>query len=240
MSRFNDEPPRPLIFMAHSLGGLLVKQCIILANSNTSFKPLFNSLKGILFFGVPHNGGNETLLLMGKIAKGAVDFARRHIAWSTKDETDFLEAITGGSPSSDTIKTLFRGLSAQCDIVSFYEGKPYGIHGTIVGYDSAILGFPRERVLRIEAHHSDVCRFDTRHDAKDGKQDRESYKVVKRRLKVLVEQAVNHYVDKPTVQVQASESRSTPLALPPIQRSNDLKDITSVSGSSEWSQLDWE
>ncbi|KAK1835683.1 hypothetical protein QBC39DRAFT_340870 [Podospora conica] len=199
-SRRDDQPgrpARPLIFIAHSLGGLLVKQCLIKAKMDANFATLFSAVKGLVFFGVPHAGGNEKLLLMGKVAKSALDLAGGNVRFSSKDESDFLEAITGGSPSSDNLTELFRGINSHCPIVSFYENKPTGRFGIIVDEESAKIGLSGEYIIRLEANHSDMCRFDTDKD----EQDYESYLLVKKRVQTLFNNAL-------PAPVESSDGRS--------------------------------
>ncbi|KAL8741432.1 MAG: hypothetical protein Q9190_005965 [Brigantiaea leucoxantha] len=52
-------PRRPIIFIAHSLGGALVKKALLLAHQNLQdprFKLVVDCLSGILFLGTPHAG----------------------------------------------------------------------------------------------------------------------------------------------------------------------------------------
>jgi hypothetical protein len=55
---------RPIIFIAHSLGGLIVKSSLIqsnlaLADPNDDTKSIKLSTTGILFFGTPHQGSRD-------------------------------------------------------------------------------------------------------------------------------------------------------------------------------------
>lgn len=55
---------RPLIFIAHSLGGLVLKQALIqMASGSVEDKSIFYSIYGILFFGVPNQGMDISSLL---------------------------------------------------------------------------------------------------------------------------------------------------------------------------------
>jgi protein SERAC1 len=45
-----------LIFVAHSLGGLVVKEAIIQMKRDKNHQALLNSIYGTLFFGVPNQG----------------------------------------------------------------------------------------------------------------------------------------------------------------------------------------
>ncbi|KAK6527766.1 hypothetical protein TWF694_004746 [Orbilia ellipsospora] len=50
------ESQRPIIFVCHSFGGLIVKKALLLAkNEGPAFRKIYESVKGILFLGCPHN-----------------------------------------------------------------------------------------------------------------------------------------------------------------------------------------
>lgn len=56
------EPSRPILFIAHSLGGIIVKEMLRRASGCQSDQPhlhnIFNSTIGIVFFGTPHGGAD--------------------------------------------------------------------------------------------------------------------------------------------------------------------------------------
>lgn len=51
-------PTKPLIFLAHSLGGIVLKRALVLLalEGNDEEKMILESVKGLVFFGVPHRG----------------------------------------------------------------------------------------------------------------------------------------------------------------------------------------
>lgn len=51
-------PAKPLIFLAHSLGGIVLKRALVLLalEGNDEEKMILESVKGLVFFGVPHRG----------------------------------------------------------------------------------------------------------------------------------------------------------------------------------------
>lgn len=51
---------RPIIFIAHSLGGIVCKKALVLASEDSEFTTLLDSAIGILFFGTPHSGAAGT------------------------------------------------------------------------------------------------------------------------------------------------------------------------------------
>lgn len=58
-------PARPLILLAHSLGGIVVKRALVLLakEGGDEEKDILNSVKGLVFFGVPHKGMEISHLL---------------------------------------------------------------------------------------------------------------------------------------------------------------------------------
>lgn len=57
------EPRKPLILIAHSLGGLLVKEALIQTLEPQSDSDLLELVKGYIFFGVPNDGMDITSLV---------------------------------------------------------------------------------------------------------------------------------------------------------------------------------
>ena len=51
-------PAKPLIFLAHSLGGIVLKQALVLLaqDGNDEEQMILASVRGVVFFGVPHRG----------------------------------------------------------------------------------------------------------------------------------------------------------------------------------------
>ena len=72
------EPSRPILFVAHSLGGIVVKE--LLRRSKTSQSPgqtcqsVFESTVGIMFFGTPH-AGSDPRSFLHHIAEKAINAA---------------------------------------------------------------------------------------------------------------------------------------------------------------------
>jgi hypothetical protein len=56
------EPPRPLLFIAHSLGGIIVKEVLRRSRGCESHQnhlcSIYQSTSGIIFFGTPHGGAD--------------------------------------------------------------------------------------------------------------------------------------------------------------------------------------
>lgn len=66
-----NEDSIPIIFVAHSLGGLVVKKALVRAQANERlYGSIPRSTRGLVFFGTPHHGGNG--VGAGKIAANAL------------------------------------------------------------------------------------------------------------------------------------------------------------------------
>lgn len=61
------DPSRPLVFVAHSLGGIIVKEMLRRSKSYHKLRPelheIFESTIGIIFFGTPHAGADPQSFL---------------------------------------------------------------------------------------------------------------------------------------------------------------------------------
>ena len=55
---------RRRIFICHSLGGLLVKQCLIEALDDREFIDVYKNTSGIVFLGTPHRGSSSAHLFV--------------------------------------------------------------------------------------------------------------------------------------------------------------------------------
>jgi len=69
---------RPIIFVAHSLGGLLVEEALVESRKqihNENKMDVYNSTRGIIFFGTPHDGSQDAKwgLILRSIASVAFD-----------------------------------------------------------------------------------------------------------------------------------------------------------------------
>lgn len=106
---------RPLIFVCHSLGGLLVKQALIISQLNPKYECIYQSTFGLVFFATPHRGGNYANL---------ADFAA-NIYSSTmgNPKNSLLEQLKKKSVLNDVSLDHFRYQSSRYEIVSYFETK---------------------------------------------------------------------------------------------------------------------
>jgi len=156
---------RPIVFVAHSLGGLLVKEAMVESKKQGPGSRKFDVYKltqGIVFFGTPHKGSNDAKwgLLLKTIASAAFD---------TNDKL-----IRTLEPDSELLDKLARDFQDIIDegnlkICSLLEsagktGLPI-FNGKVVPDSSASFGSRKfEHQDYIEKNHMNMCRFAGRDD----------------------------------------------------------------------------
>ncbi|MCJ1349815.1 hypothetical protein MMC31_008056, partial [Peltigera leucophlebia] len=138
------EARRPLILIGHSVGGLVIKQALVLANHGEIFKDLRLSVAGILFLGTPHQGS--------KAAGYGQSLAR-----VLGSDTTLLESLTKHSQVLHEIGQDFETSYSNADLVCFHEeyDGPLGIK--FVDFQSASLN--GKRSIGLKTDHSGLNKF---------------------------------------------------------------------------------
>ena len=94
-------PARSLYFLAHSLGGIVLKRALVLLarDRNDEKKMILESVKGLVFFGVPHKGMEISHFLAMVAKQPNEDFISRtlspHSTLLPELEKDFSSIATG-------------------------------------------------------------------------------------------------------------------------------------------------
>ncbi|KAL1615287.1 hypothetical protein SLS56_011861 [Neofusicoccum ribis] len=164
------ETRRPLMFIAHSFGGIILAHSMIKAvlSRDKRSEMIYAATYGILFFGTPHKG-----LL--------VDDIRRLVAGNDHPRYGLLDQIQLKSDSLSNQLADFRNIFEDRKIVSFYETEQTrqlafnsetvrwertGEFITAVDIDSALLQLPDtvEKKLPVRANHSTIVKFDSKED----------------------------------------------------------------------------
>ncbi|KAL2015416.1 hypothetical protein VTK56DRAFT_5511 [Thermocarpiscus australiensis] len=148
---------RPLIFVAHSLGGLVCKKAILLSRNNPEahLRGIFDCVKGIIFMGTPHKG--SWMADWAKIpasAVGLVKSANKSLLGILETDDQLLESIQVEFWSMVRgLREGGRGLEVTC----FFEELPLPLVGKVVSKESAALeGYAS---FSIHANHSDMVKF---------------------------------------------------------------------------------
>ena len=122
------KPSRPILFIVHSLGGIIVKEMLRRSSNfyrnQTHLQDIFNSTIGILFFGTPHAGADPRGLLQ-RVAEKVIK-----AAGYSADE----QIVNSLLPSAERLKELRddfgpRACQQNWIIHSFQEQLGIGLLG---------------------------------------------------------------------------------------------------------------
>lgn len=153
---------RPLIFVGHSLGGLVCKDAILQSRNNPEhhLQDIFNSTIAIAFVGTPHGGSDlaswanipaKTLGVLKSVNTDLLSVLRTSSEVLYRIQTDFLSMVRH-------LREHDRLLKITC----FWESLPMPHFGIIVPRSSASLaGY---NAISIHANHRDMVRFSMAED----------------------------------------------------------------------------
>lgn len=161
----------PLIFITHSMGGLLVKLALCEASRshNNRYLKVLQNTKGVVFFATPHRGSNLAALgsLLKKVFRASYSIATLQ---PLTEKLMNLNADFGqlGIPS-----------------YSFGESKGLPIVGLIVEEFSAKSGLPNEVYIPVDEDHFSICKP----HSKDSQTYHFTYNFLKEQFKSILKDA---------------------------------------------------
>ncbi|KAB5511470.1 hypothetical protein GE09DRAFT_1270301, partial [Coniochaeta sp. 2T2.1] len=154
----SDTNERPIIFVCHSLGGLVCEDALVRSRERPEphLQNILRSTRGVAFFGTPHHGAGlaRWAELLAR-AIGVVKQTNAEIVAVLQSESEVLARI------QDSFHTMVmargRDGSGLIDICCFYEELPLPGLGQVVPQHSAIL--PGYIPIGIRSNHMDMARF---------------------------------------------------------------------------------
>ncbi|KAJ5663650.1 hypothetical protein N7507_004381 [Penicillium longicatenatum] len=180
------EKGRPIIFICHSLGGIVFKQllnlgfcdqALVKARERDRFTDLLKKVRGVAFFGTPHAG--SSLAKFGEILASIIQIS----SIGTNTNTAVVANLKSNSETLWQIAKSFVDRGKGLRIISFYETEKMPCLNTlIVEENSAILNLPNEVPVPINGDHISICRFSNR------REDENRYRLVSAHLKEMVDE----------------------------------------------------
>jgi protein SERAC1 len=149
---------RSLIFVAHSLGGLVCKMAIMTSKDNPAphLKAIFRHVKGILFMGTPHTGSwMADWIKIPAWGLGVVKSSNRSLLSILQTEDQLLESLQISFLSM--VRDLRDNYNRRIEVTCFYEELPMPVVGEVVSKASAT--FSDHPLMSIHANHSDMVKF---------------------------------------------------------------------------------
>ncbi|KAL8792252.1 MAG: hypothetical protein Q9195_005131 [Heterodermia aff. obscurata] len=159
----------PTIFVAHSMGGLVVKKAYILGRSTSEYAQIVSNVYGIVFLATPHRGAQYAKMLNHILSTAPLGAPPKA----------YIADLDTHSSALQDINEQFRTLCNELSLFSFFETLKTSFGLTklvIVEKESGILGYPQENSSPLNADHHTICKFTSREDPK--------YKSVKNILKL--------------------------------------------------------
>lgn len=105
---------RPILFVAHSMGGLVVKKAYTLGRIDRRFTRMVSSVTGIVFLATPHRGSQYAKILSRVLAAGSM----------LAPPKEYVSALEQDSPTIQDISGVFSHHCEELVLVSFYETLP--------------------------------------------------------------------------------------------------------------------
>ncbi|KAJ5835667.1 hypothetical protein N7447_001693 [Penicillium robsamsonii] len=154
---------RPLIFVAHSLGGLVTEQALLVCRGSAQqyYKDVLDSTAAIAFMGTPHLGSNK--------AAWALPLTRLANVLRTANK-EIVQALAPGSEMLANLQQEFHSMledyrqnyNKTIEMFCFYEELEVTGVGKIVSDQSAILASCPNR--SIHGNHMQMTRFNSPQD----------------------------------------------------------------------------
>ncbi|KAG8813448.1 hypothetical protein FRC19_002411 [Serendipita sp. 401] len=148
-------PRRPIIFLAHSLGGIILKRALVLCHSDNfetdrKLRDISTSTLAVLFFGTPHSGANGIQL---------AEWMGRLFSMYMYTNTRILSDLNRDSPKLEDIQRHYQSVTMQLSTIFFYEEYETPILGgrtkLIVPRHLAVI--PGDNKARVASMHADHC-----------------------------------------------------------------------------------
>lgn len=143
----------PIVFVGHSMGGLVIKKAYLLAHRESP--DLATRIRSMVFLATPHRGSDSADLL-------------HDILELTGSQKSFVDDLLRSSPSLQQINDDFRFVADEIDLWSFIEERKMRVGlkpEFVVGRDSATLGYKNEKIFSLDANHREICKFEHPEDA---------------------------------------------------------------------------
>ena len=114
---------RPIVFVCHSLGGLIVKKAMVLAHERSSepaFKDVLDNTKAMAFLSVPHRGSDAAW--WGNVGANVLN----NVSMGKLTSNALIKDLKRNSPALMDISRQFVPRSQNLKIYAFYELRKRG------------------------------------------------------------------------------------------------------------------
>ncbi|KAJ5814318.1 uncharacterized protein N7503_001068 [Penicillium pulvis] len=172
-SQRKNQAKRPILLVAHSLGGLVCATAIVLGDRSAkgdSIETIARHVQGMIFFGTPFGGSN--------LAKWG-DLIRRVFDAVKKTDRSTLKTLQADSNDLKLLRTEFPDVirkrnAGDNKVKIFFFFEELDTYGQRVVEEHAASYQGLGEILPLRSDHLDMCKFTSKEDVK--------YKVVKAKI----------------------------------------------------------
>ncbi|KAI0189553.1 lipa and NB-ARC domain-containing protein [Xylaria flabelliformis] len=156
----------PIIWVCHSLGGILVKRALLYSNDlrasqHEDYRSIYVSTYGMVFLGTPHTGSD--IATWGTILQAMSDAVVPRSFFQS--ESVLLRTLKRDNETLQNINNHFLDVYQRFKILMAHENHKTDLKGTkmlVVDASSAGPQLPGVTYYAIEATHSNMCKFDSK------------------------------------------------------------------------------
>ncbi|KAK4082812.1 uncharacterized protein Triagg1_1702 [Trichoderma aggressivum f. europaeum] len=152
----------PLVFVAHSLGGIVVKEMLARSSSSleAELRDIVESTGSIIFLGTPHRGSQDVAAL-GEVVRSVISSLGMETTPAILDALGL--KTTDLSRAQEDFSILWQKHDFQ--VKTFQEGLSLAKIGKKVVPDySSLIGDYREHAETLQANHVEMCRCSGKDD----------------------------------------------------------------------------
>ncbi|KAI0965568.1 hypothetical protein F4678DRAFT_452396 [Xylaria arbuscula] len=156
----------PIIWVCHSLGGILVKRALLYSNDlrtsqHEDYRSIYVSTYGMVFLGTPHTGSD--IATWGTVLQAMSDAVVPKSFFQS--ESVLLRTLKRDNETLQNINSHFLDVYQRFKILMAHENHKTDLKGTralVVDAHSASPQLPGVTYYAIEATHSGMCKFDSK------------------------------------------------------------------------------
>ncbi|CAJ2506537.1 Uu.00g006670.m01.CDS01 [Anthostomella pinea] len=157
---------RPIFFVCHSIGGLVVKSAMVKASQKEELKPLVFDCHGMAFFGTPHRGSSylsmpnlresiqHLLYLQSPLPRSITDELRLGYKPLLRLHEQFMDIA-----SELRIWTFYEMIDSQLSGLGTSDFDEVHFSAPITSIKSCLIGTRAEQALSLESDHAHCASF---------------------------------------------------------------------------------
>ncbi|RYP34530.1 hypothetical protein DL767_004242 [Monosporascus sp. MG133] len=164
---------RTIVFVCHSLGGIVAKKALVIASLDAEYRAISESTSGMVRLAPPAKGPNRKIIEILKVFFGTphrgssvASFGKilSRVATFVGSRPDLLKALERDTDGLQEIGEDFTRIVSNYRIKSFYESDRLSGVKLIVPKDSATMNVSQEESIPMKGDHREICRFSRQDD----------------------------------------------------------------------------